>query len=113
MRHRDTKADYEFNRLLDGAPWRQANHALTFEVLTPLGDDFEKLQSSKCILRSSEGAGRAIVRMGEGDRLDIELALYLQIEKYIVSPKADQATPSLKRILADRKDENRERRTAW
>jgi hypothetical protein len=34
----------------------------------------------------------------------------LQIEKYIISPKADQATPSLKRILADRKDENRERR---
>jgi hypothetical protein len=42
--------------------------------------------------------------------VDIELALYQQIEKYIVSPKADQATPALKRILADRKDENRERR---
>jgi hypothetical protein len=110
VRHRDTKADYEFNRLLDGAPWRQASHALTFEVLTPLGDDYEKLQTAKCILRSSEGVGRAIVRMAEGDRLDIELALYLQIEKYIISPKADQATPSLKRILSDRKDENRERR---
>ena len=110
VRHRDTKADYEFNRLLDGAPWRQASHALSFEVLTPLGDDYEKLQSAKCILRSSEGNGRAIVRLAEGERLDIELALYQQIEKYIVSPKADQATPSLKRILADRKDENRERR---
>ena len=110
VRHRDTKADYEFNRLLDGAPWRQASHALSFEVLTPLGDDYDKLQPAKCILRSSEGAGRAIVRLAEGERLDIELALYLQIEKYIVSPKADQATPSLKRILADRKDENRERR---
>lgn len=110
VRHRDTKSDYEFNRLLDGAPWRQASHALSFEVLTPLGDDYDKLHSAKCILRSSEGAGRAIVRLAEGDRLDIELATYLQIEKYIVSPKADQATPSLKRILADRKDENRERR---
>jgi hypothetical protein len=110
VRHRDTKADYEFNRLLDGAPWRQANQALSFEVLTPLGDDYEKLQSDKCIMRSSEGNGRAIVRLAEGERLDIELALYLQIEKYIISPKADQATPSLKRILADRKDENRERR---
>ena len=110
VRHRDTKADYEFNRLLDGAPWRQASHALSFEVLTPLGDDYEKLQPAKCILRSSEGAGRAMVRLAEGDRLDIELALYQQIEKYIVSPKADQATPSLKRILLDRKDENRERR---
>lgn len=110
VRHRDTKADYEFNRLLDGAPWRQASHALNFEVITPLGDEYEKLQPAKCILRSSEGNGRALVRLAEGERLDIELALYLQIEKYIVSPKADQATPSLKRILTDRKDENRERR---
>ena len=110
VRHRDTKADYEFNRLLDGAPWRQASHALSFEVLTPLGDDYEKLQSAKCILRSAEGNGKAIVRLAEGDRLDIELALYQQIEKYIVSPKADQANASLKRILGDRKDENRERR---
>ncbi|MDO8264479.1 MAG: BREX system P-loop protein BrxC [Gallionella sp.] len=110
VRHRETKADYEFNRLLDGAPWRQASHALSFEVLSPLGDEYDKLQAARCILRSSEGNGRAIVRLAEGDRLDVELALYLQIEKYIVSPKADQATPSLKRILADRKDENRERR---
>ncbi|SEO63959.1 hypothetical protein SAMN05428959_1158 [Duganella sp. CF517] len=110
VRHRDTKADYEFNRLLDGAPWRQASHALSFEVLTPLGDEYERLQPARCILRSSEGNGRALVRLPEGERLDIELALYLQIEKYIISPKADQASPSLKRILADRKDENRERR---
>lgn len=110
IRHRDTKADYDFNRLLDGAPYRQANQPLSFEVLTPLGDDYEKLQSAGCIMRSNEANGRAIVRLAEGERLDVELALYLQIEKYIVSPKADQATPSLKRILADRKDENRERR---
>ena len=110
VRHRATKADYEFNRLLDGAPWRNANHTLNLEILTPLGDDYEKLQPAKCILRSSEGTGRAIVRMSEGSRLDVELLTYLQIEKYIVSPKADQATPSLKRILADRKEENRERR---
>jgi len=107
VRHRDTKGDYEFNRLLDGAPWRQANHTLSFEVITPLGDEYERLQPARCILRSND---RALVRLAEGDRLDIELALYLQIEKYIVSPKADQATPSLKRILTDRKDENRERR---
>lgn len=110
VRHRETKADYEFNRLLDGAPWRQASHALSFEVITPLGDDYENMKSAKCILRSNEGNGRAIVRLNDADRLDVELALYQQIEKYIVSPKADQATPSLKRILADRKDENRERR---
>jgi hypothetical protein len=110
VRHRETKADYEFNRLLDGAPYRQANQTLSLEVLTPVGDDYERLSSANCILRSREGNGRAIIRLPEVQRLDIELALYQQIEKYIISPKADQATKSLKTILANRKDENRERR---
>lgn len=110
VRHRETKGDYEFNRFLDGAPWKQANQELIFEVLTPLGDDYEMLGDAKCIGRSAEGGGRAILRMREGQRLDVELRTYLQIEKYIVGPKADSATPTLKRILLDRKDENRDRK---
>jgi hypothetical protein len=110
VRHRDTKGDYDFNRLLDGAPWKTANHALTLEILTPLGDDYDRMHEATCIMRSSESTGRAIIRMAEGQRLFEELTLYLQIEKYIISPKAGQATPSLKRILADRKEENRERK---
>ena len=110
VRHKDTKADYEINRLLDGAPWKNASHPLTMEIVSPLGDDYESLTDAKCILRSSESGGRAVIRMAEGERLDIELSLYLQIEKYIESPKASTAATSLKRILLDRKDENRERR---
>jgi len=111
VRHKDTKADYEFNRLLDGAPWKNASHPLSLEIVTPLGDDYEALTEAKCILRSSESGGRALIRTSEGDRLDIELTLYLQIEKFIDSPKASAAAASLKRILSDRKDENRERRS--
>lgn len=110
VRHRDTKTDYEFNRLLDGAPWKQANQQLTLEVLSPVGGDYELLTEPKCIGRSSEGAGRAILRMANDARVDVELRTYVQIEKYIASPKNDAASPSLKRILLDRKDENRERK---
>ena len=110
VRHKDTKADYEINRLLDGAPWKNASHQLTLEVVTQIGDDYETLTDAKCILRSSESGGRALVRLAEGERLDIELSLYLQIEKYIDSPKANTAASSVKRILSDRKDENRDRR---
>jgi len=110
VRHRDTKGDYDFNRLLDGVPWKTPNHTLKLEILSPLGDDYERMHEATCIMRSSESTGRAIIRMAEGQRLFEELTLYLQIEKYIVSPKAGQATPSLKRILADRKEENRERK---
>ncbi|MEI7844109.1 MAG: BREX system P-loop protein BrxC, partial [Gallionellaceae bacterium] len=108
IRHRETKGDYEINRLLDSAPWKNANHELSFEIVTPLSDDYEGLNDAKAILRSAD---RALIRMAESNRLDIELTLYHQIEKYIDSPKASSAAAPLKRILADRKDENRERRT--
>jgi hypothetical protein len=111
VRHKDTKSDYDFNRYLDGAPFKNvSDNALTLEIVTPLGDDYEKMAEATCIMKSLEGKGRAIIRMAEGHRLYEEMTLYLQIEKYIGSPKADQAIPSLKRILADRKDENRERK---
>jgi hypothetical protein len=111
VRHRDTKGDYEINRLLDGAPWKNASHELTLEVLSPLGDEYERFNEAQCILRSSEGNGRALIRLAEGERFDIELSHYLQIEKYIDSPKASNASASLKNILMNRKDENRERKT--
>ena len=110
VRHRETKGDYDFNRLLDAAPYRNATHALTLEVLSPLGDDYELQKSNVCILRSAESHGRALIRLAEGERLDVELTLYRQIEKFVDSPKASTATPSLKKILLERKDENRERR---
>ena len=108
IRHRETKGDYEINRLLDSAPWKNASHELSLEIITPLSDDYESLNDAKGILRSAD---RALIRMAESNRLDIELTLYQQIEKYIDSPKASSAAAPLKRILADRKDENRERRT--
>jgi hypothetical protein len=108
IRHRETKGDYEINRLLDGAPWKNANHELSLEIVTPLSDDYEALSDARGILRSAD---RALIRMSESNRLDIELTLYLQIEKYIDSPKASSAAAPLKRILGDRKEENRERKT--
>lgn len=110
VRHRDTRGDYEFNRVLDGRPFRQAHHELTLEVLSPLGDDYEASSDARCVLRSAEGQGRALIRMEEGARLDVELTLYLQIEKYVDSPRSANATPSLRKIMGERKDENRERR---
>jgi len=110
VRHRDTKGDYDFNRLLDGVPFKSATQALTLEVLTPLGDEYERLTEGRCVMRSAEASGRALIRMGEGDRLDVELTLYRQIEKYVDSPKASTASPSLKKILHERKEENRDRR---
>ena len=108
IKHVDTKSDYEFNRIVDGSPWKQTSNDLNLEVLTPLGADYQLMSEAKCIGRSAEGAGRAILKMANNLPVDIEIRTYLQIEKYI-GPKFDTATASLKRILLDRKDENRDR----
>jgi hypothetical protein len=69
-------------------------------VLSPSGDDYEKLHDRSQVHRAQrEGVGRAILRMAERCPRGHRTALYVQIEKYIIGPKADQATPSLKRIL--------------
>lgn len=72
MRHGDTKSDYEFNRFLDGVPCKQANQELTFEILSPVGSDYELMSDAKCIGRSAEGAGRAICRLANDARVDVE-----------------------------------------
>lgn len=110
IRHRDTKGDYDINRLLDGVPYKSASHELSVEIVSPLGDDWESLNDARAVLRSSDGHGKVVIRLAEGERFDIELTLYRQIEKYIDSPKASNATASLRTILLNRKDENRERR---
>lgn len=107
IRHRETKGDYEFNRLVDGAPYKNANNELSLEILTPQGDDYDQQNESACILKSAD---KAIIKMDEVDRFDIELTQYLQVEKYIASPKASSANASTKVIIQNKKDENRERR---
>ncbi|MCA8001353.1 BREX system P-loop protein BrxC [Burkholderia metallica] len=109
VRHRETKSDYEFNRLLDGVPFKQANQQLTLEFLSPISPDYELMSEARCVVRSGEGVGRAIVRMANDARIDIELRTYQQIEKFINGPRGSAPSPSLKRILADRKEENRQR----
>lgn len=111
IRHADTKGDYDINRLLDGTPYKNANHALTLEVITPFHDDYELLQTGRLIGKSSEGHGSLIVRLSEGERFDRELDTYLRIEQFMLLPQADAASPSEKKVIAQYKDQNRERRS--
>ena len=110
IRHTDTKGDYDINRLLDGAAYKLANHALTMEIITPFNDDYHQLQASRLIMKSSEGQGSLIVRLPEVERFDRELNTYLQIEQFMTLPAVDNASASEKKIIAQRKEENRERR---
>lgn len=107
VRHRDSKGDFEFNRLLDGKPWRATSHELTLEIITELGDDYSRYSDAHCRLLTS-GSARAILKLAPGVRLYEELLTYLKVDQYIAS-KYDNASPAGKKILQFKKDENRER----
>lgn len=107
VRHRDSKADYEFNRLLDGRPYRNTSHDLSVQVITPLSDDYALYNDSKCRLISGQ-PGQAIIRLEQGERLYEELQMLLKVDNYIAA-KYDSASQVAKKILAFKKEENRTR----
>jgi hypothetical protein len=111
VRHKDTKADYEFNRLLDGAPWKNASHPLSLEVVTrwamTTSTDRSQMHPAQFGIRwpGADPDGRRRSSRHRADPLSPDRKIHRQ-------PQGQQAAAaSLKRILSDRKDENRERRS--
>ncbi len=109
VRYKPTKTDYDFNRLCDAAPYKQANHVLTLEIISPLNDDYENFREPRCIMRSSEGNGSALIRLRDDKSLGSELRLWLQTDKYVRLKNDASAPRSLITILKDRAKENGER----
>jgi hypothetical protein len=104
------KKDYGFYRICDTQPYGNVTQELGVEVITPLHDEFAGFFPPKCILQSTADGGRVLIKLP--DRLDLwrELQTYVQTNQYI-RLKSDAAAPeSLKKILRDRADENRERK---
>jgi hypothetical protein len=105
------KMDFAFNRICDGFPiGNRTEGALTFQVITPLHDEYDLFQSNRCVLESNDNDGQVILKLRDDHRLAVELRTSLQTDKYLRN-KGDAALPSTtKRIHRDLADENRQRR---
>jgi hypothetical protein len=83
---------------------------LYFQVITPLHDDYDLYQSSRCVLESNDNDGQVILKLRDDSRLATELRTSLQTDKYLRN-KGDGALPSTtQRIHRDLAEENRQRR---
>lgn len=109
-RYKANRRDYGYNRYCDGQPHGSVNAELMLEVITPLSDDYPLFGQPKCIGRSAEDGGRVLIKLGDDKELGREVRAWLQTKKYIDQKSDAAAAPTLKRILADRAEENRERR---
>jgi hypothetical protein len=102
---------FDFNRRCDLFPiGNQKDGALLVSVITPLADDYELYDKSKCLLESAAEGGYVLIRLGNDESLGRELRVYLQTEKYLSRKNDGTLSESTKRILRDCAEDNRQRR---
>jgi hypothetical protein len=112
FKYKPYRRDYDLTRLCDGHPFTSKVDAeLTVEIISPLHDEYSLFSESKCIMHSHEHEGRLVLRLGDTQDWDRELQVLVKTEKYIRQKNDAGITPTLKRILQDRADENRIRKT--
>ena len=103
--------DFTFNRLCDLHPvGSRLEGGLVVSVITPLADEYELYNDSKCILDSDQEGGQVVIKLGDSDNLGRELRTLLKTDKYLRTKDDGTLPPSTKRVHRDLADENRERR---
>nr|WP_162670460.1 hypothetical protein [Gemmata massiliana] len=79
-------------------------------VVTPLADEYDAYEKSRCLLESSGEGGHVIFRLGNDDGLGRELRAYIQTDKYLKQKNDGTLPQSTLRILSERGQDNQHRR---
>lgn len=109
-RHQPNKEDYLIGRYLDGHSLDgKYDCAIRIEVLTPLDIEYRMHDEGKCLLKSSEGEGLALLKIPDDKHLFNELKIWLKTNKYI-RLNNDGTQADITRILDERGRENQERK---
>jgi len=108
-----TSRDFSFTRLCDDhAVGHRLEGSLEVAFLSPMGDNFaEHSDDGRCILHTSSEKGRVLIRLPDDTSLGRELRTYLQTEFYVKTKHTGSLPDTTKRILRDRSEDNRARRS--
>lgn len=110
-RYPANKTDFSFNRVCDGyLTGSRADGALQVSLISPLNDEYELYNNSRCVLESAAEGGQVLIRLGNEANLGGELRTYVQTEKYVLHKRDGTEPESTKRILRNIGDDNQERR---
>ena len=103
--------DFIFNRVCDRHPHgNRTENAIALQFITPLNDDYNLYDASRCTLESTAEGGQLVARLGDHDSLAREVRIYLQTERFIGRKSDGSQSSSAQRILRDFADENRQRK---
>ncbi|MDM8516195.1 BREX system P-loop protein BrxC [Desulfobacterales bacterium HSG16] len=110
-RYVNYKRDYPFNRVCDGRYWgKEQKGDLALEIISPFHEEYLLFIPEKCILHSTNQDAHIIVKLADDPKLVSEIRTYLQTEKYTNNKNDASASTSLKQIIRDRSEQNRERK---
>jgi hypothetical protein len=110
-KHRYTKTgkDFEYKRLCDRhSVGGHIERGLTISVISSFCEDYEIFNKEHCLLESINDNGYILVKLLENEKIIQEIREYIKTEKYI--QRKNDGNPEVRRILEDRKSENRERK---
>ena len=107
-----TKRDFSFTRICDGIVMGNLGGDLEVVIVSPLADNYAALcEDGQAILDSTQSGGRVLFRLPEAARLHEELRILLQTELYVKTKSGPTLPSRTERILRDRQEENRKRRS--
>ncbi|MGJ8655055.1 MAG: BREX system P-loop protein BrxC [Akkermansiaceae bacterium] len=105
IRFEDNKQDFSFGKKIDDNACSQQQE-LTIHVISPFSEhagDYTTIQSH------STGRDELVIALPADDRLAKDLALYLKTEKYIRINSSNSIQESVRRILIERQEQNKNR----
>lgn len=110
-RHPVNKMDFSINRLCDRTSiGNRVDGGLQMTVITPMADDYERYDTAKCTLESSQDDGYVLIRLKDDTQLARELRTHLQTQKYVRQKNDGTIPETTKRILRDIQEDNQTRR---
>ena len=84
VRYSVNKMDFAFNRVCDSySIGARTDGGLLVTLITPVNDEYESFDNSRCVLDSAGDGGQVILRLGNDGNLGRELRTYLQTQQYL------------------------------
>lgn len=102
------KYDKDYNKKMDGIPSGNNVHEFGVSILSRLADNYFK--SDEALKMDSYNNKEVIIKLKDGEYIN-ELTQAMKIESYIDKTNIDNLPTNKQKIIADKKDERRQRRT--
>jgi len=109
-RYAKTGKDFDVLRMCDLQVFGgRVEKGLTWSVISPFHDEYSLYGQHRCIGESTNDNGCIVIKLPDNEQLGKEIKLFLKTDKYIA--RKNDGNEEIRRILNDRKAENRERKT--